>query len=57
MASCMVKDDGEGTYFMIEDNTKAEDMPFASGFVCLEFIVTGNNTTWVGEWLDWANTT
>ena len=30
---------------MSKANTKAEVMPFASGFVCLEFIVTGNNTT------------
>ena len=30
---------------MSKAHTKAEVMPFASGFVCLlEFIVTGNNT-------------
>ena len=30
---------------MSKAHTKAEDMPFASGFVWLEFIVRGNNTT------------
>ena len=42
---------GEGTYFLMEvsakvfdwlkAHTKAEAVPFANGFVCLELIVTG----------------
>ena len=43
-------------YYCPKIHPKADAVPFANGFVCLELIVTGPTSS-VGEWLDYqANT-